>query len=412
MWRCHCRSHCRSSTGGAAARLLGALGLGALPTAPVLVIAMLVAGCHHAESEAPEVLPSVRVEPAAVGEVRPRLLIAGVLAPLPGRAVKVGALVQGRVERVLVAEGDRVEVGQILARIDARQLHDRLAQAEAQRRQASAAVIAGRARMKRAAQLHKDGIASSQEVEEARAALVAAESAYGQAKAEGSSAGVQLGRAVLRAPIAGLVSAILVPAGQPVDGGGVPVIELADLRQLDVRAAVPASRLGEVTIGMTAELHVDGAAVADGAIRGKVAAIAPLIDSATNTALVRVRIDNTSGRLRGGQFARGVLFGAPRHALTVPRSALLPGDGGEASVVAVVGESGRVAHRALVLGTDDGERVEVKSGLGAGERVIVVGGYSLPEGARVVIAGAARRAVGAVGAVGDPAPPPSASKAP
>jgi multidrug efflux pump subunit AcrA (membrane-fusion protein) len=69
----------------------------------------------------------------------------------------------------------------------------------------------------------------------------------------------------------------------------------------------------------------------------------------------------------------------------VPRAALLPGDGGSASQVALVRPDGTVEHRATSLGSESDDRVEIKRGLGPGERVIVAGGYALPDGTKVVV---------------------------
>jgi RND family efflux transporter MFP subunit len=326
-------------------------------------------------------MPSVRVVVAARAQLSSRVSVAGVLLPLPGKDVKVGALVAGRVDQVFVAEGDRVSVGQPLAHVEAQPLKDRVAESEAVQTQARAQADNARVRLSRAEKLFKDGIVSRQEVDDARAQLVAAESSVKQAETVGSTAGVQLGRATLRAPIAGVVAAILVPAGQPVDGNGTPVIEIADTALLDLRAPVAAARVGEVSLGQAAELSVDGV----GRVSGVVEAIAPLVDTATNTVTVRVRVANRDGRLRGGMFARGAVLG-PRHdGISLPRSALLPGDGGAANELALVGADEKVAHRSVLLGAESDDAVEILRGVAPGERVIVAGGYALPDGVKVEI---------------------------
>jgi RND family efflux transporter MFP subunit len=349
-----------------------------------LALAVAVAGCKK-EEDAPPKLPPVRVIAVAARAITPRIPLAGVLSPLPGRDVKVGALVAGRVDRVFVAEGDRVAAGQPLAHVEAETALQHLSETDAARETARATADNARTRLARAERLYKDGIAARQEVDDARAQLVAAESALKQAQAVGGIAQVQLDRSTLRAPIAGVVAAILVPAGQPVDGAGTPVVEVADTRVLDLRAPVPAARVGEVTVGQRALITVEGV----GEIEGAVEAVAPLVDLATNTVIVRVRIDNRAGRVRGGQFARGALLCPTRKALAVPREALLPGDGGEATLVAIVQPDGTVTHRSLTLGgaggVDAGEVVEVRAGLAGGERVIVEGGYALPDGTKVEV---------------------------
>jgi RND family efflux transporter MFP subunit len=344
---------------------------------------LLLLSCdHHAGSDElklPE--PTVRVETAQVRRLEPTIPVAGVLSPLPGRDVKVGALVMGRVDQVFVAEGDPVKAGQPLAHVEAGPLKDRLTEAEAHVDEAKATLANAKARLARTEKLFAHGIASKQELDDATAAKVAAESALKQALAGGATAGLQLDRATLRSPIAGVVAAIIVPAGQPVDGNGTPVIEVADTRTLDLRAPIPSARAPEVSLGERATLSIEGA----GTVTGTVAAIAPLVDPATNTVMARIRVPNASGRLRGGMFAKGALILPAREAVAVPRSALLPGDG-TMSRIAVLTRTGTIAHRELVLGAESGDRIEVREGLQPSERVVIQGGYSLPEGTHVEVA--------------------------
>ncbi len=351
---------------------------------PSVVVVVALAGCKKASGGDEEKTPKPEVKVATVTTTRisPRTTVAGVLAPLPGKDVKVGALVPGRVDRVFVAEGDPVKVGQPVAHVEAEPLKQTVTQADAQKAHAEAELVNARTKLERAERLYRDGIAAKQEVDDARAAVVAAESGVKSAQATGGIAGVQLGRATLRAPIDGVVAAIIVPAGQPVDGNGTPVIEVADTKVLDLRAPVSAARVGEIAVGQKAELDVEGV----GLVAGAVEAIAPLVDPTTNTVIVRIRVPNADGKLRGGMFARGAILGAPHPGLAVPRSALLPGDGGSASTVAVVDKEGTVTHKQLQLGADAGDVVEVRAGIEAGERVIVAGGYALPDGTKVDVA--------------------------
>ncbi len=99
-----------------------------------------------------------------------------------------------------------------------------------------------------------------------------------------------------------------------------------------------------------------------------------------------MRVANAGGRLRAGLFVRGAIVGPARTAITLPRSALLPGDGGAASEVAIVDGDGVIGHRSIVARDGDGgEVVEVVSGLSPGVRVVVAGGYALADGQHVRI---------------------------
>ena len=340
-------------------------------------------GCKRSGGDE-ESLKKPVVKVATVAEVRiaPHTTVAGVLAPLPGKDVKVGALVPGRVNRVFVAEGDAVKSGQALAHVEAEPL-----QAE---RVAGAG--AARARVRRAAECQapsssaRSGSIATASPPSRRSTTRAPPSSPPRAgssrrrRPAASPASSSSARPCAR-PSIGVVAAILVPAGQPVDGNGTPVIEVADTKVLDLRAPVSAARVGDVSVGQRAELDVEGV----GTVAGAVEAIAPLVDPTTNTVVVRIRVPNDEGRLRGGMFARGAILGAPHPGLAVPRAALLPGDGGAATNVAVVDGEGVVSHRALSLGAEAGDVVEVRGGLKAGERVIVAGGYALPDGTKVEI---------------------------
>lgn len=340
-------------------------------------------GCRSSAEDAPAAAkPTVKVLAVKKTRIEPSIPIAGVLAPLPGRDVKVGSLVQGRVDRMFVAEGDPVKSGQVLAHVEAGPLKERLAETEAQRAQATSALENARTRLARTELLFKNGIAAKQEVDDAQAAAVAAESAVKQARAAGGTATVQLDRATLRSPIDGVVAAILVPAGQPVDGNGTPIIEVADTRILDLRAPIPAGRATEVKLGQLAELAIG----ALGTVTGTVAAISPLVDAATNTLMTRIRIKNPDGRLRGGAYARGLLKTEAHEGFAIPKSALLPSAAGDATSAAIVDPEGKITHRDLEIGDDDGDRIEVRKGLVDGDRVVIEGGYSLPDGTAVEVA--------------------------
>src|SRR5207302_260763 len=118
--------------------------------------------CRGAEEPPPPKPPEVRVDTVAEGTVQPEIPIAGVLAPLPGRDVKVGALVAGRVDRLFVGEGDRVRAGEPLAHVEARPMREHLAEVEAQQQQARAALENARIRLSRSEALFKHGIAAKQ----------------------------------------------------------------------------------------------------------------------------------------------------------------------------------------------------------------------------------------------------------
>ena len=126
----------------------------------------LCVACHKAgEAEAPAALV-VQVVRAEKGDVSELVEVAGELSAPPGLDVKLGPLVAGRLGAILVAEGDRVREGQVLARLDGTPLRDALLQAEAQLAQAKAQAQNAQTKLARAQLALQAGVAAAQEVED------------------------------------------------------------------------------------------------------------------------------------------------------------------------------------------------------------------------------------------------------
>jgi len=306
--------------------------------------------------------------------------------------VKLGALVIGRISQILVAEGDRVEVGQLLAQIETTPLRDGVMQAKAALAQAKAQDVNAAGRWDRTLKLFDAGIAAGQEVDDARSQAVVARSAVRTSVAALSTAENLLRRSELRAPFAGLVAHIFAAPGEPVDGSGKPIVEVADTSMLELRGGLAAGQVERIRPHQPAEVRVDG--LGNRAFPGEVFAVSPVIDPATGVATVRIRVNNPEGALKGGTLGRAKIIAAlHRHVLAIPREALIPLDrstvsasqGGSVSrsfaVERVV--NAEASRQPVGLGAMDEHWVEATSGLQEGELVIVQGAYALPDGTRV-----------------------------
>jgi RND family efflux transporter MFP subunit len=344
-----------------------------------LALALLAAaGCHRAEEAAePPPLP-VRVMRAERGDVAEALEVGGQLAAPPGMDVKLGPLVSGRLAAVLVGEGDKVREGQVLARLEGTPLRDAVSQSQAQLAQARAQEVNARAKLLRAEKALQAGVAAAQEVEDARLALSQAQSAVKSAAAAASTAGNQLGRSELRAPFSGVVAHVFAAAGEPVDANK-PVVEVARVSTLELRAPVAPRLAAQLRPGQGAELRVDG--LPQRTFPAQVVAVAPTVDPATGAALVRLSVDNPDGALRLGSFAHArVLVSLHKGVLRVPEQAVL---GGEEGAAVEVVEDGKARRTPVKVGAKDGTWAEIAEGLVEGAQVIVQGNYALPDGTRV-----------------------------
>ena len=308
------------------------------------------------------------------------LVARGAVVAMPNQDVKIAALVAGRVDSLSVAEGDWVKAGQTVAEIDPRPFVDQRRQAAAAVAQATAAVENARLNFERTERLFQRGIAAGKEVEDARAQRAAADAALEQASASLDTADRQLSRAHVTSPIAGQVVKRLVSVGEQVDGtASEPIVEVANLDHVEIAAAIPSEHLGRVRVGQRAEVSSD--AYPDRTFDGEIIAIAPAVDSATNTALARIRLANTGRLLKVGMFAQAQIGVSERKGvLTVPPSAVSKSD--DATAVYVV--SGAIATRTKVtLGLETTEAVEITSGLTEGQKILTSAIHGLGERARL-----------------------------
>lgn len=365
-------------------------------------LGVLVA-CQRASPALPAPGP-VQVSAAQVtrGDVTSSLVVRGFLQALPGRDVKLGTLLSGRLAGLPVAEGDVVAAGALLARIEPTVFRDVRSQAEAGLAQTRAQTLNADLRLTRARLAFDAGVAAAQEVDDAQAQAAAARSAQRAAEATLSTAQNQLGRTELRAPFAGSVAHVFAAVGEPVDGTGKPLIEITDASSLELHASVDQASAARLSVG--------AAAVVDGEVgppvTGAVVAVSPTVDPVSGTVLVRVRFDNAEGRFKVGAVA-GATFplAVAKGVLRVPTQALVPrvqegaGDG-KALAVEKIDPDGRVVRVGVEAGVIGGTFAEVRSGVILGDTVVTSGGYALPDGTAVSVAGAGD--AGAAAGAGSP----------
>ncbi|MFO7296231.1 MAG: efflux RND transporter periplasmic adaptor subunit [Clostridia bacterium] len=182
----------------------------------------------------------------------------------------------------------------------------------------------------------------------------------------------------LLSPIDGVVSSLSVQTGQMAAQASPPVTVI------DMTALILDIRLSEFDVvkvqpGQKVDVYVDAAGSQP--VEGVVEWVSPSTDPRSQAYGVRVKIDNSSGKLRPGMFARAVLvLDKKENAVVVPKRAIVR-QGDKAYVFVVKG--GSVERREVQLGMDGGERIEVISGLKSGEQVVVKGQAYLKEGQEI-----------------------------
>lgn len=317
------------------------------------------------------------------GEISESLSVSGTIAAVPNQDVRVTSLVPGRVAQMMVAEGDHVEKDQVLAKIDDRPFQDQLRQAEGAVEQARATLENAKLNRARNETLFERGIAARKELEDARTQQTVAEAALRQAEAARALSRLQLARTEIRSPLSGTLVKRMVSVGEQVDGTAAqPIFQVANLAQVELLGSVPAIYLGRIHVGQSLPVATD--AFPDTKFSGRVVAISPAVDPATNLGLVRIQIANAAGKLRWGMFLLAQIpIETHSNALVVPRKAVYRDEKGEPQVYKVQGNTATASE--VKLGLELQDRVELLSGVAAGDTLILEGGYGLGDKAKIKV---------------------------
>jgi RND family efflux transporter MFP subunit len=336
-----------------------------------------LAGCNSSE---PSRLAKVETVQARVVETRQQQATETVRATgtLHARQTAViSAQVVGRIQQVLVHEGDSVRAGQTLAVLDDATLKASVDQAQAAVKAAENQQAAAQTNSELAAstlarykQLQAQKSVSPQELDEvsrrAEASSAQAEAlraAAVAATAQESGARAMLAYTRVTAPFAGIVTARMADPGT-LASPGVPLLQIDSAGPLQLLTTVDESAIASVRLGMRLPVSVDAAPSLDP--MGTVAEIVPAADSASHSFLVKIDIP-PSPQLRAGMYAIANIATGSRQAIVVPRSAVVLR--GSLPCAYVLNSNGVAQLRYVTLGTQEGNLVEVLSGLSAGEKL-------------------------------------------
>lgn len=280
-------------------------------------------------------------------------------------AATVSAQIAGNVTRFYVDAGDRVQRGQLLARIDTRETDARLAGGAARVAQAQAQLAQARLSHERTAKLLEKNFVAAAAFDKATADLKSAQAELDVARAGEAEAVTARSFAELRAPIDGVVTRRLAELGE-LASPGKPILELHDPSALRAVASVPQSMLGRVAGARTAEVLVP---TQNAPIRGTRVTVLPAADARLLSTQVRVDLPPAlPAGVVPGTAAKVLLAAGTARRLVVPGAALVRR--GELTAAYVVGADGRAALRQVRVGEPSADGVvEVLAGLDAGERV-------------------------------------------
>ena len=277
----------------------------------------------------------------------------------------ITARVEGEIVELMVEEGDFVQQGQVLARLDGDRLRIRLAQAKANLEKTSR-------EYERFVNLQARGLVSTASVDAMKFDLDAL-------KASHELSQLNYEYTFIRATISGVVSAREVKTGQHVTEGET-VFRITDGTELLADLQIPQSEIGRFAAGHPATVLVDS--MPEQKFLAKVARISPTIDARNGSFRATIVLDNKDGQLVPGMFGRiEIAYEKHTDAIVVPVDAIVEED--NTSVVYVV-EGNAAVRRLITTGIEENGRIEITNGLSGDEQVIVTGQNGLRDGSKVL----------------------------
>ncbi len=346
--------------------------------------AVMIAGCHGGESAV--TTGTVQSAQAPIVESQQQRLAVTVRSTgtvHSRESAVVSAQVMGRIQQVLVREGDNVRAGQTLVVLDDAALRAQSEQAQAGVRaaenaqavaQSSAALAAST--LSRYKQLESQKSVSPQEMDEvsrraeaAAAGLEAARAQTDAARAQENGARTLLGYTHMVAPFAGIVTARMADPGT-MAAPGVPLLQVDQAAALQLQASVDESLIGAIHKGMKVPVAIDDGSSTSGTpenLAGTIAEIVPTADPSSHSFMVKIDLPSSS-QIHAGMYGTAEFANGVRQAIRIPRSAVVVR--GSLNCAYVVDAQGIARLRYITVGAIQGDLVEVLSGVSGGEKLV------------------------------------------
>ena len=330
---------------------------------------LLLSACQQGEStgeEDEEEIPPIPVETGTPvrGDV---LAVYSGTAPIEAFAeADVIAKVEGEIREVLVEEGDEVEKGQVLARLDGDRLRLELNESSARLR-----------KMQRDFERNKDlrekGLLSEGDYEKLQFDLESLQASY-------NLASLELDYTQIRAPISGVISERYIKLGNTIRVND-PLYRVTNFDPLVAYLHVPEREYQQITPDQPVAIDID--ALADKTILASVTRVSPIVDPETGTFKITIEIRDESRRIKPGMFGRmSIIYDRHENVLQVPRSAVMEEMGVESVFVV---EDDKAVRRIVQTGYGENGMIEITEGLDDADNVITVGQLGLKPDATVTV---------------------------
>ena len=339
--------------------------------APLFLIFSISVGLHAQVNR----VPPVRFTEVHEREVRRRVSLPGTVEAFTSSLV--ASEVAGKVVHYPVKEGDAVQKGQVLARLNTTTLEHQLKALEAEHREAGARLKLAEANLKRARNLFESEIVSEQQLDNSLAESNAWRGRFEKLEADIGRLTNDIKEASIRAPFSGRVVSEQTEIGEWISKGG-PVVEMVALDPLEVKVDVPERYYRNLRIGSRAQVRFESLPGVQ--ITGRVTAVIPQANVDSRTYPVKVRIRNRRARVGVGMLATVSFPAGDLYTATlVPKDAVT--SRGPQKFIYRINSQSAVEQVPVEIGVGVGEWIEVRGGgIRPGQRVITRGNERLVPG--------------------------------
>jgi membrane fusion protein (multidrug efflux system) len=378
---------------------------------------LALAGCGRKESTAPAEGPPPAVQVITVGGEDVSVSQEFVGETRGAQSVEIRAQVSGQLRQIAFKEGSQVKKGDLLFVVDPQPYEAAVNQAKAKYAESRAQYVKAQMDADRYTEIAAKGLVPRKQAEDAVANAAASKAAMAAAQAVVESKQVDLNYTRIKSPIDGLISQTTYSVGSIVGNPGeAPLATVSQLGDVRVRFKVAetdyirlfkerqaaVARGEDLSAGRMRLVLADGSEYPE---KGKIVSVDNAVDPTTGTLTVEAEFPNPSGLLRPGQFAKiRVVTGMERGVMMVPQRAVQEVQG--TTSLAVVKTDDTVEFRRVEAGERVGEMRVIRSGLNAGDRVIVEGLLKVRPGVKVAaepVPSAQPAPAGATGAAPQPA---------
>lgn len=348
----------------------------------LITLLVFLYSCQEKENKKEESLKYVKVLEVKMEDVEEKIEVVGNLSAK--YETSVSSELPAVVEEVYVTEWVRVKKGTPLAKLDIKELEVQLQAQKASLEEAKASYERAKREYERMEKLYSAGLATKQNVEDARTFLLT-QNAYLDARiAQVQLLETKIKKGLILSPIDGFVKERMVSKGDYV--GKDPLFKIVDLSILDLTLKVPSIYLKDIKIGSPVYFKTDS--IPGQVFEGKISFINPAVDPSSDTIKVMAEVKNPENLLKAGLFVKGYIRKKEVYkAILLPKQVFLNFNLKENKGKIFLFNNGTAHLKEIEISGFMEDKIIVKEGLKEGERVIMDGVFLLRDGDRVAILG-------------------------